>query len=188
MYEKMNLEKSEEDISRRNFLKGTVGLFGLLIAGKTEAAADLLRKAAESEDKKKGSLHVRFDIFFSAHHTAKDLEKLPEKIRAVDVYVPEFVGWGEKELKEFKTISSGMMKPEEYLKKMKYVPRVRPVKSSFWSWMLCMDRKNRLRLLTYRRTTRSGKCMKTHNANLRRRILSKSKLKLIKLAVKKLLK
>lgn len=122
MHEKVKSEEGRDGISRRNFLKIASGLFGLLAAGKTEVAADLLKKAGESETEKGSGPSIRFDIFFSAHTTAKDLEKLPEKIKTVDVYVPEFVGWDESDLKDYNAISSGAMRPEEYLEKNKIRP------------------------------------------------------------------
>lgn len=113
----------KEDISRRNFLKGAaIGLFGSLIAGKTEAAISLLEKIAGSPEKNEQGPKINFDIFFSAHNTIKDLEKLPDKIKAVDVYVPEFVGWNEDDLKAYNAISLGTMKPEEYLEKNEINP------------------------------------------------------------------
>lgn len=116
-------EGDQEDISRRSFLKGAaIGLFGSLIAGKTETAINLLEKTAGSQEEKEQGPKINFDIFFSAHNTVKDLEKLPDKIKDVDVYIPEFVGWEENDLKAFNAISSGAMKPEEYLEKNEINP------------------------------------------------------------------
>lgn len=128
MYKENKMEKVEkldrEDISRRSFLKGAaaIGLFGSLIAGKTEAAINLLEKVADSPEKNEQGPKINFDIFFSAHNTTKDLEKLPDKIRAVDIYVPEFVGWNKEDLGAYNAISSGIMKPEEYLEKNEINP------------------------------------------------------------------
>ena len=57
---------------------------------------------------------VALDIFYSAHGEEKDLEGFEEKFKKADIYIPEFFGWNETNLKEFRNIAEGKQQPKEF--------------------------------------------------------------------------
>lgn len=56
---------------------------------------------------------ISVDIFFSQHRTSDDFKGLKEKVGKADIFFPEFVGWGQKDVVLFNEVARGEVSPEE---------------------------------------------------------------------------
>lgn len=117
-------EKSEKEpppkrgVSRREFMKaaGGAGLLAALMNGKVEAAVSLLEKATGVDKEKGRGPEISFEIFYSAHKTAKDVEGFDEKVRDADIVIPEAFGWNPWQLIFYRAVADGARSPEEMIR------------------------------------------------------------------------
>jgi len=108
-------------VTRREFLKGSsMGLLALglgLSSGlENTAAAEQAQKALEKElnqEKKPEQPKVRIDFIFSPHRTAKDMEKLEERIKGADIVVLECRAWEQEDLELWQNLSNGKITPSQ---------------------------------------------------------------------------
>lgn len=56
---------------------------------------------------------ISVDIFFSPHITSADLKGLKERVMQSDIYMPELIGWNQKDVDLFNAVSQGTVKPED---------------------------------------------------------------------------
>lgn len=74
-----------------------------------ELGPDLdVHEGLEEEKSEKNKVSVEF--FFSPHGTAKDAERLKERIDECDIFVPEAIGWDESGKKDVANLSAGKAK------------------------------------------------------------------------------
>ncbi len=82
-----------------------------------ELLSEKLKTAAEEKEHGKPALSV--DIFYSAHDTPKDFEKLADFLPQADVYIPECIGWSSVDQAHYDAISESRKTPEEIIEHLK---------------------------------------------------------------------
>lgn len=100
-------EKFEQSKTEQTKMEGT----------ESEPLAEKLKVA--TAEKKSGEPALSVDIFYSAHDTPKDFEKLANFLPQADIYIPESIGWSSVDQAHYDAISAGRKTPEEIIKSLK---------------------------------------------------------------------
>ena len=79
--------------------------------------AEKLKTTAIEAEHGEPSLSV--DIFFSAHDTPKDFEKLADFLPRADIYIPEVIGWSSVDQAHYDAVSEGRKTPKEIIESLK---------------------------------------------------------------------
>ncbi len=69
-----------------------------------------IKNTVEQEIK---SPQLSIDLFFSHHRTSEDFKGLRERVMQSDIYMPELVGWEQRDVDLFNVVSKGSVSPEE---------------------------------------------------------------------------
>ncbi|MDP2599098.1 MAG: hypothetical protein Q8P49_04695 [Candidatus Liptonbacteria bacterium] len=119
-------ESGGAPVSRREFLKQLgIGsaILGLgMYGGFEEADAKELKGMLEDslhEEAEAGHPAVRVEFVYAPHRTARDMQKLRERITEADIVIPEDIWWDQEGLKVLRDLSAGNITPEQALRQLK---------------------------------------------------------------------
>lgn len=110
-----SIEETSGNLSRRDLLRiGGSGFAVLLLERNPRKLAALLENLGESKEPINVP-KIKFDFFFFTHAGETDAQKIGEKIKSADIYVPEAAGWSEETLDVLQRVAWGKMTPTEFL-------------------------------------------------------------------------
>jgi hypothetical protein len=121
-----NHEKPENtSVSRREFLERLgIGLIALGLGTRNRliegTGGDGLKGEIETSPGENGEMEhpvVSVEFLYGAHRTARDTQKLQERIAEADVVVPESSGWERDELQAWRDLSEGTITPAQVFQK-----------------------------------------------------------------------